>query len=397
MTITATSTTPTELRCASTGAFTTDYRRLLDALKSLTLPTTGYKRMPVLSRVLATVGADEVTLSTFDFESAITVTLPVTDATPGRMLLEHAILSKILVAAMKGTPKAATVGLDVTLDTPGHTPVVHIDGYAMPLDDKLDVEDFPTLPVASPPTHIIDRAALTTLVERVAVAADRSTMLPLLAGVHIELDESTATLVATDRYRLATGSVEVNGTTCELVTIPAVPLTKLLARLTGSQVRFGVDGDWVTLADDNITAQVRLIEGSYPMVAGIFNRLPTRNVTVQRADLLKAATRMASLSAASGVRNSAAHITITGETFMLAPASAGDRSKVTAPTFAATNDGDPETWMSGANPGYLLEAIATLTGPEVTFHLAAPHQPMILTEQDSDYQHVLMPVRITTS
>ena len=75
----------------------------------------------------------------FDFDAAATVTLPVTGATPGQMLLDHSSLTKILSAAVKGSPKAIVDQLDVTMATSDHTPVVHVAGDGARLGAALAV------------------------------------------------------------------------------------------------------------------------------------------------------------------------------------------------------------------------------------------------------------------
>lgn len=56
----------------------------------------------------------------------------------------------------------------------------------------------------------------------------------------------------------------------------------------------------------------------------------------------------------------------------------------------------PPPWSTGANPAYLLDAIATLTGVEVTLHLSATDRPIVLTDTgSSNYRrHILMPTRL---
>lgn len=400
MTTTATRRQMTDEKIPSAGTFTAGYRALVDALKTLAFPTAGRKPMPVFSRVLATVRPTEVELTTFDFETAVTVILPATGAAPGRMLLDHSSLTKVLSAAVKGSAKSIVDRLDVTIDTPDHTPVVHVAGYSLPLDDTVTVDAFPDLPPTTAPTHVVDREALSALVERVTVAADRGDTLPILTGINTVLDKGSLTLTATDRYRLACGTIPVNGTTTEKVLIPAPVLAKLLPRLTSAQVRLGVDViagvTWLTLADDSTTGRIRTLAGEYPKVSSILEQAPTRTVTLDRAQLLQAATRAASLSAAvKAAKNNPVTITVNPTALTIAPATDGDRAKVTAPALPADIAGQSEAWTTGANAAFLLDAIATLTADKVTLHLTDPGRPMILTDaDDTTYRHVLMPVRL---
>jgi len=401
MTTTATRRQTADEKTPSAGAFTAGYRALVDALKTLALPAAGRKPLPVFSRVLATVRPDEIELTSFDFDTAATVTLPVTGATPGRMLLDHPSITKILSAAVKGSPKGIVDQLDVTIDTPDHTPVVHLAGYSLPLDDTVTVDAFPELPQTTAPTHVVDREVLSTLVERVTVAVDRGDTLPILTGINTILDKHSLTLTATDRYRLACGTIPVDGTTTEKVLIPAAVLAKLLPRLTSPQARLGVDviagTTWLTLADDTTTVRIRTLDGEYPtVVSSVLEQTSTRTVTLARAQLFQAATRAASLSAAvKAGKNNPVTITVCSGALTIAPTTAGDSTKITAPALPADVDGETETWTTGANPAYLLDAIASMTADQVTLHLADPARPMVLTDAgDTTYRHVLMPVRL---
>ena len=239
MTTTATRRPATDEKIPSTGALITGYRGLAEALKTLALPAAGRKPLPVFSRILVTVRADEIELTTFDFDTAATVTLPATGTSPGQLLLDHPSLTKVLSAAVKGSRKATVDQLDVTIDTPDHTPVVHVAGYSIPLDDTVTVDAFPALPATTAPTHVVDREALSVLVDRVTVAADRGDTLPILTGINATLDKGSMTLTATDRYRLASGTIPANGTTTEKVLIPAATLAKLLPRRLAIRRRQG--------------------------------------------------------------------------------------------------------------------------------------------------------------
>ena len=88
-------------------------------------------------------------------------------------------------------------------------------------------------------------------------------------------------------------------------------------------------------------------------------------------------------------------ITVNPTALTIAPATDGDRAKVTAPALPADIAGQSEAWTTGANAAFLLDAIATLTADKVTLHLTDPGRPMILTDaDDTTYRHVLMPVRL---
>ena len=66
------------------------------------------------------------------------------------------------------------------------------------------VDDYPTLPdMPAARTGTVPSEALAHAVSQAVTAAGRDDMLPVLTGVRIEIDGSTISLLATDRFRLS--------------------------------------------------------------------------------------------------------------------------------------------------------------------------------------------------
>ena len=101
---------------APQGACVVPYRALQDALRTTALGTG--KQVPVLGQVMVEFRTDgRVTLTTYNYDSAVTVTLEGSVSVAGRMLVRHDTMTKVLAAAVKGARKAvldsATVDLEV--------------------------------------------------------------------------------------------------------------------------------------------------------------------------------------------------------------------------------------------------------------------------------------------
>ena len=99
------------------------------------------------------------------------------------MLLDHAATVKVLQAAVKGLPARDLDRLEVTVTAVDNQPELCVAGYRVPLDNTVTVDAFPGLPPAAPGGHTVGRDDFTTLVTRVAVAADKDGSLPLLTGI----------------------------------------------------------------------------------------------------------------------------------------------------------------------------------------------------------------------
>ena len=67
----------------------------------------------------------------------------------------------------------------------------------------MPVEDYPTLPAMPTATGTVPSEAFAHAVAQAVTAAGRDDMLPVLTGVRIEIDGSTISLLATDRFRLS--------------------------------------------------------------------------------------------------------------------------------------------------------------------------------------------------
>ena len=75
----------------------------------------------------------------------------------------------------------------------------------------LAAEDFPRLPEAEGEVAKLPAAPFAETIERVARAASRDEVRPILTGVLVQAEGSTLTMVATDSYRLSVKHTELEG------------------------------------------------------------------------------------------------------------------------------------------------------------------------------------------
>lgn len=400
MTMTAERPQTVSERIPNTGCFTVSYRDFLGVLRAVGVAVGRARNLPVLSRVLVTVGAGEVEVTAFDFDLAVTVPLPAGAVVPGRMLLDHAATVKVLQAAVKGVPARDLDRLEVHVAAVDNQPELGVAGYRVPLDNSVTVDAFPALPPAAPGGHTMGRDDFTTLVTRVAVAADKNGSLPLLTGIWTRLTTRLVEMAATDRFRVACGTARAVGAEPAAILLPCGPLTALLPHLTGPQVTIGVTetdaGSWATITSGHLTARVRGIVGDYPPVERLLHRAPTDTLIVDRQALLTAATRATAISAAVAAKTTPVRLTAGSTGVILAPANDHSPTRVTAPLVPALAGSVDTSWTTGLNPTYLLDAVKSLTTDQVILYLA-DRAPVMLTDDGAarvTYQHMMMPVRL---
>src|SRR2546421_3074072 len=154
--------------------------------------------VPVLAGVMLRVSGGRLTVSGFDYEVSSQVGTEVQSDADGAALVSGRLLAEITKAWRAKPVDVAAVG----------SPLELVCGSARFTLPTMPVEDYPTLPEMPETAGAVDAAVFAGAVAQVAVAAGRDDTLPLLTGVRVELEGSTMTLLATDRYRLAIKELE---------------------------------------------------------------------------------------------------------------------------------------------------------------------------------------------
>ena len=287
---------------------------------------------------------------------------------------------------------------DVTITTDGTRAVITAVQviYTLPL---LPPEEFPLLPEPGEPLATFGADHLATAVIQAVVAASRDDTLPALCCVHLTLDgKGTATLAATDRYRLA--AVTCPYTPCGAappgsVLIPARDLAAAVKRPETATVTLALSGGIAALTADARQVTVRTVAAEFPDALRF----------IPAGDEIKAAVTADTAILAAAVKR-AAVVAQRDTPVRLTPAPGamhieartGDEAAY-ADDIPATLDGDP--FSIAFKPAFLLDALATVaaTGADTArLALTGPARPALITPAESPpgpvaCRHVLMPVK----
>ncbi|WP_351230129.1 DNA polymerase III subunit beta [Streptomyces sp. NPDC002133] len=372
--------------------------------------------------VLIQTSRDRLTLSTFDFWTAVSVTVPVgTPVAKGRSLLDFVELKKALAAMVAGEIKTVAARTPVSLAGD----LLATEHITVPIT-TLDLGAFTHPPEAVPAMATMDAQEFLAQLNRVLPTAGRDGTLPTLTGVQITLEGETLTLAATDRYRFAVAEVPAGATVHPLekpltALIPAGILAPLARRLKSYDGRVGIgiieDGKGAiaraTLSMGDTTITMRPLEGSLPKYDSLFPTECDTSVRVDRATVVRAAKKCQALISAKGEKNTPVAFAWGDDgTLTLAPriGTVDDQARTKGMTVPSTiTHGNADTLRGRAlalNPAFLLDAIGTFASDTVTMHIRAVEdgqitKPVLLTEgpeMDGDgYRHLLMPVRLDLS
>jgi DNA polymerase-3 subunit beta len=357
---------------------------------------------PVLAGLLIEAGsidgADGLQLSTFDYETSARATLNADVSAEGRALVSGRLLADIC-RSLPNKP------VEMTVDGPKVTLTCGSARFSL---QTMPVEDYPTLPSMPESRGRVKSELFAHAVGQAVTAAGRDDMLPVLTGVRLELDGSTISMLATDRFRLSQRELEWDPATPDIsaaALVPAKVLADTAKSLTGgSEISIALStsgtGEGIIGFEGSAGGGVRrtttrLLDGEFPKVRSLF---PSEHLTVARVDraVLIDAVKRVSLVAE---RNTAVQMSFADGVLTL-DAGSGEEA-MASESIEATVTGDDLT--TGFNPQFLLDGLGALESPFVELAFTTASKPVVLSGVDSpdassgaddSFKYLLMPRRL---
>jgi DNA polymerase III subunit beta len=363
---------------------------------------------PALAGLLLDAAADgALTLTGYDYETSAVARLAVQVGEPGQALISARILS-LVAASLPDDLLGATIATDGTRAVLTAGPVT----YTLML---LPPGEFPEPPVPGPPVGEFAAADLASAVTQVVPAAGKDDTLPALLHVLLSLDgKGTATLAATDRYRIAIATcpyipADPDAGPPDPVLIRARDLAAVMRKPAGTAVTVGLDGD---RGDDGGTRSgpgtIALVTGDRRVTMRLgadIDKFPRVGAFIPDADSIKASVTVdvAALSAAVkraalvAARNTPVRLTPADGALHI-EAGTGDEAGY-AEDVRAQFDGEP--CPIAFNPAYFLDAlnaVAVAGASAARVDLTEPSKPALITPAGDPpgpvtSRHVLVPIR----
>ncbi|MBK8460799.1 MAG: DNA polymerase III subunit beta [Micropruina sp.] len=358
--------------------------------------------VPILAGLLIKAADNHVVLSSFDYETSAQITVKASVSEDGVALVSGRLLADI-ARSLPGKP------VDITSDA---TKMELVCGSARFTLQTLPVADYPALPPMPEATGTIASDDFAKAVAQVVVAAGRDELLPVFTGVRIEIEGSTLSLLATDRYRMALKEIAWNPRSVHGEGAALVP-----ARVLGETAKSMTSGEVVTLSLANVAAgdgligfegdgpagvreiTTRLLDGEFPKVRHLMNVQASLSVRANTTEVIAAVKRVALVAE----RNTSLRMLIGDGTITL-EAATGDQAAAVEALEAVVTDHTgqgPSMEAAGFNPHYLQDALTAIDAPYVNFSFTAPGKPCLLTglteidgEPLADYRHVIMLMRL---
>ncbi len=351
--------------------------------------------VPVLAGLLVEATDQGLVLSTFDYETSARATLPAEVSGEGRALVSGRLLADICRSLPAKPVEMVLDGARVSLTC----------GSARFSLQTMPVDDYPSLPEMPAATGTVQSDLFAHAVAQAVTAAGRDDMLPVLTGVRVEIDGSSISLLATDRFRLSQRELGWDPRTPDesmAALVPAKVLGETAKSLTaGSEVTIalaasgsgeGIIGFEGAAGGGIRRTTTRLLDGEFPKVRSLF---PSEHLTVAKVDkaaLIESVKRVSLVAE----RNTAVQLAFS-EGVLTLDAGSGDEAQASESIEA---DVDGEALTTGFNPQFLLDGLTAIDESVVELAFTQASKPVVISgspaEGDTDpgFRYLLMPRRL---
>lgn len=340
---------------------------------------------PVLAGVLLTADAQRIVLAGSDRERSLRLARTAAVHAEGRALVAAKPLAETLRALDAEQVRLVIEGSRLAIRTPGAR-------FALPL---LDVDAHPG--ILSPPAvaGTVRGDVWRNAVAAVASAASREDALPMFTGLRAWTDHDRLVMVASDRYRMAMGTLPwqpaPNGAPVDLLAPAAVLIDVAKQMGQADSVTLHADADRIGLTWGTDSLSTALLAAPFPDQRARELLKPAASCTVDvYADSLAAAVRRASPYGGP-------HGTVT-----LAAADAELRVQGKDPqtgeseeALKATVSGDHSVKIYQAR--YLTDALRPFTGRTVRMHIQDGRRATLFTAEpdatEAELTYLVVPMQ----
>lgn len=348
---------------------------LTDALSTVVPVIPKAPSLSVFSGVKLAVRAGQLTVTgSSEGETTVTVTVPVTDAAAGAVVLLPGP-----IAAYLGTLPARS---DVTVSAGDPTKVEVVAGGGNPYTFRAMDATFPVSAASSADTTAADLSRLHGAVAAVKDCAKANKVVQLIS------DDTGIRLHATDGVRLARAHLPEAGFGPFSGLLP-LDVTERLANTAVTSMGVDRRGRVLTAASDTTTIVTRLLDEAFPTVDTVLAAVPPYTVDVDTAALRAALARLRSVAETKRpVVVCVAGDELTLQVDSINIGSGAERIELETPAAAEVR--------FGVNLDYLASAAASHSSTTVTLGWSGPSAAVFLTSTEPlAVTNVVMPVRLT--
>lgn len=365
---------------------------LLKSLQSISGVLTTNNAVPILDNFLFVLENNELIVTASDLETTMSVRL-----TPEKIEEEGSftIPAKMLLETLK---TFADVPLYFSINEENQNVLINAGEGNFRLAGHKG-EEFPQIPQLEDTSALeISSDVLATAISKTLFATGNDELRPVMAGVFCQLTEEDITFVATDAHKLVRyRRTDSKASEIQSIIIPKKPLVQLkniLSQLDAT-VKIEFNQTNASFTFNNTIVVCRLIEGKYPNYEAVIPLQNTKNLIVDRQQLLNSLKRVAIFA------NQSTHqvrFKITGQELIL---SAEDLDLSNEAVERLTCNYEGEDIEIGFNSKFVIEMLNNLDTEQIKFEMSAPNRaglilPVVTENTGEDILMLVMPVMLNS-
>jgi DNA polymerase-3 subunit beta len=358
---------------------------LAKALNTVGRIVTSRSSLPVLSNVLLSADHNRLRIAATNLEIGINYWIGCKVDQEGAVTVPARLLSEFVTNLPSGTINMVASESNLTVNAKHYES--HING--------ISAEEFPLIPeVKSNPVLTLPVDTFREAIAEVVVAAALDESRPVLAGVHLYINEGELILVATDSFRLAERHIPLpDGSASELSVIVPARTMQELVRILGDaegEVKMFLAENQTMFQLDDIELESRLIEGHFPPYQQIIPTTEETTATLPTTEFTRI-TKMANLFARENGGGVRIEVQAEGEIRIMSSASQIGENTSSAECDVAGDDAE-----ISLNAKFLSDALAVVKTKEVSFSTSGKLNPCVIRPEGKDagdYLHIIMPLR----
>ncbi len=349
--------------------------------------------LPVLSNVLLSAEDARLKLAAMEMGLGMSITcwIGAKVDTPGAITLPKNTLTDLV-------NNLSPERVDMTLDNATQTVNVRC-GTAVSNIKGIDASEFPLLPEESAGDVIVAGRTLKEMINQTVFATAREDNRPILTGLYTEFSGNKMTLAASDGYRLAVRTSEIDQHFPEpfSMVIPGRAMAEVARIISDEDDEVGItlpgQRDIVLFHLHNVLVSSQLLEGKFPDFAGAIPRNYITQTVVYTSDLLRACKR-----AAIFARDAAGSAQI-----LVKPASSPSEPGEVVIAGRSNERGDNTGMVDASVEGepldlslnveYLIDVLNVIPDERVILQSNGATSPGVLRpENRDDFVHIIMPM-----
>lgn len=340
-------------------------------------------QLPILSNILLRTDNNRLLVAATNLEIATTQHIGAKIAKPGSITIPAKLVAEFVASLPKGPVELKVKDDHLHIAAGGFNSV--INGIASD-----DFPELPTIDETSSVQYSISTDDFKQAVSQTILTASSDSTRPVLTGVYWHSHEGHLYLAATDGYRLSEKRlVETKSDVAAI--IPTSSLQEVLRTITDetSEVELLFDETQVRFRAGDSEVTSRLIDGNFPDYRQLIPKTSETSIVIDKAEFVRI-TKIAGLFA----RESGGSVTLSADKEKSALAIHSIASQLGENTSESTAEITADGQVT-LNSRYLADALSVVTGDKVEFRFSGKLSPCVLSTAggDSDYQHVIMPLK----